>query len=126
MVGPHAQDRSQDAATGRSTRPSTTPATDPAVRITDVPVPLSDDVSARARRYLIQMSVRVACFVGAVVIDHWTRWVLLAGAVVLPYVAVILANAGRERRSDPGTYLASPAPTLPPGRDPHHGPGAAD
>lgn len=97
------------------------------VPITAVPRPLSDDVSARARRYLIQMSVRVVCFLGAVVVDHWTRWLMLAGAVVLPYVAVVLANAGRERRGDPGTYLSEP-PTaaLPPGRDPRERPGAAD
>ncbi len=59
------------------------------------------------------MSIRVVCFVGAVLVDHWTRWVLLAGAVVLPYVAVVLANAGRERGQDPGTLVgpgALPAP----------------
>ena len=63
------------------------------------------------------MSVRVVCFLGAVLIDHWTRWVLLVGAVVLPYVAVVLANAGRERSSDPGTLLhpGRPALTGPPG-----------
>lgn len=70
--------------------------------------PLSDDVAQRTRRYLIQMGVRVACFLGAVLVDHWTRWVLLAGAVVLPYIAVVLANAGRERRSDPGTFITPP------------------
>ncbi|GEN79151.1 hypothetical protein AFE02nite_08850 [Actinotalea fermentans] len=92
-----------------------------------MPAPLSDDVSARARRYLIQMTIRVVCFLGAVVVDHWTRWVLLAGAVVLPYVAVVLANAGRERRSDPGTYLDAPTPpVLPPGPGPAGRSGAAD
>jgi hypothetical protein len=97
------------------------------VRITAAAAPLSDDVSARARRYLVQMTIRVVCFLGAVAIDHWTRWVLLAGAVVLPYVAVVLANAGRERRSDPGTYLPAPsAPVLPPGRGPARDRGAAD
>jgi hypothetical protein len=89
----------------------------PVVRITSAAAPLSDDVSARARRYLVQMTIRVVCFLGAVVVDHWTRWVLLGGAVILPYVAVVLANAGRERPSDPGTYLAAPTPqALPPGR----------
>lgn len=85
-----------------------------AVRITTAAPSLTDDVARRTRRYLIQMGVRVACFLGAVLVDHWTRWLLLAGAVVLPYVAVVLANAGRERRSDPGTFL-TPA-VLPPGR----------
>lgn len=98
----------------------------PVTRITSAARPLSDDVSARARRYLIQMSVRVVCFVGAVLVDHWTRWVLLAGAVVLPYVAVLLANAGRERRADPGTYLETFPPAIGPGRGASAGDDAAD
>lgn len=128
MVGPHTQDAGTNAgADGRSVGRSARRTPDEAVRITAVAVPLSDDVSARARRYLIQMTVRVVCFLGAVAIDHWIRWVLLAGAVVLPYVAVVLANAGRERRTDPGTYLTSPAaPTLPPAPGPLGGSGAAD
>ena len=127
MVGPHTQDGSQAGTNGRTAGRSSAPAGDAPVRITSVAAPLSDDVSARARRYLVQMSIRVVCFLGAVVVDHWTRWVLLAGAVVLPYVAVVLANAGRERGTDPGTYLhAPPAAALPPGRVPRTGPGAAD
>lgn len=65
---------------------------------------------------MVQMSIRVVCFVAAVAVDHWTRWVLLAAAVVLPYVAVLLANAGRERGTDPGTYLEQPALPAPPSR----------
>lgn len=60
------------------------------MRITSVPASLADDIAARTRRYLVQMSIRVVCFVGAVAVQHWTRWLLLVGAVVLPYVAVIL------------------------------------
>ncbi len=83
------------------------------MRITTAAEPLDADIARRSRRYLAQMSLRVVCFVGAVVVDHWSRWLLVLGAVVLPYVAVVLANAGRERRSaDPGTRLAGP--TLPP------------
>ena len=124
VVAPH---RGNRGATGSANQQPAGRTGDAAIRITAAAAPLSDDVSARARRYLIQMTIRVVCFLGAVAIDHWTRWVLLAGAVVLPYVAVILANAGRERHTDPGTYLAEPAPrSLPPGRRPSTGPGAAD
>lgn len=77
--------------------------------ITTAPESLTEDLDRRAHRYLIQMSIRVACFFGAVLIDHWSRWLLLAGAVVLPYVAVVLANAGRERGQDPGTLLETPS-----------------
>lgn len=97
------------------------------MRITSAPAPLTDDIAARTRRYLVQMGIRVVCFVGAVAVDHWTRWLLLVGAVVLPYVAVVLANAGRERRSDPGTYVGPPAPAaLPPAARPASGPERAD
>ncbi|MDO8107509.1 DUF3099 domain-containing protein [Isoptericola sp. b441] len=74
-------------------------------RITSAREPLSDDLSRRTRRYLIQMGIRVVCFIGAVLVDGWFRWVLVAGAVVLPYVAVVLANAGRTRGEEAGTFV---------------------
>lgn len=74
-------------------------------RITAVREPLSDDLARRTQRYLVQMSLRVVCFLGAALIDHWTRWLLLVGAVVLPYIAVVLANAGRSPGEDPGTFV---------------------
>jgi hypothetical protein len=57
--------------------------------------------SARIKRYLITMAIRTACFVLMVVVDGWLRWVFLAGAAFLPYVAVVLANARAPRT--PGT-----------------------
>lgn len=57
--------------------------------------------SARIKRYLITMAIRTACFVLMVVVDGWLRWVFLAGAAFLPYVAVVLANARTPRT--PGT-----------------------
>ncbi len=87
--------------------------------ITSAAPPLTEDLGRRARRYLIQMSVRVVCFLGAVLIDHWTRWLLLAGAVVLPYVAVLGANAVGVRRDrpivDPDPAVPGGPPALPPG-----------
>ncbi len=63
---------------------------------------LQDDMGPRMRRYLISMSVRTICFVLAVVTDGPIRWVFVAFAVFLPYVAVVAANTGR-----------SPAPPAP-------------
>lgn len=48
------------------------------------------------------MAIRTACVLGAIVIPGWPRWVLVAGAVILPYLAVVIANAGREN-DEPGT-----------------------
>lgn len=78
-------------------------------RITTAPEPLADDVARRTRRYLVQMGIRLVCFVLAVTtwgrIPPWLSGLLLVGAVVLPYVAVILANAGRERRDEPAPLM---------------------
>ena len=71
-------------------------------RITDAGVPLSEDQAARTRRYLWAMGIRTACVLGAVLAPSPWRWVLAVGAVLLPYVAVVMANAGRERSDDEG------------------------
>lgn len=68
-------------------------------RITTAQTGLTDDQRSRTRRYLISMAIRTVCFLGAVLAPSPWRWILLAGAVFLPYVAVVMANAGRERSS---------------------------
>lgn len=65
--------------------------------ITSAPEPLADDQARRARRYLMQMGFRVVCFVGAYFASGWLRWTMVAIAIVIPYVAVILVNAGRDK-----------------------------
>ncbi len=72
----------------------------PVYQITSARPGVRDDVDSRTRRYLISMGVRTACFLGAVAAGGWLRWVLFAGALVLPYLAVVLANGGRERIED--------------------------
>lgn len=79
--------------------------TDPVHRVSGVRRPLSEDVQNRTRRYLVSMAIRTGCFIGAVLADGWLRWVLMAGAVFLPYVAVVVANAGRERIVAPPSTL---------------------
>lgn len=66
----------------------------------------SDDQAARNRRYMLSMSIRVICFAAAVWVDGWLRWVLLAGSLVLPWVAVVVANAGRENGRNQATFTA--------------------
>jgi len=44
------------------------------------------------------MAIRTLCFVGAVVVGPgWLRWVLVVGAFILPYVAVVMANSASPR-----------------------------
>jgi DUF3099 family protein len=64
---------------------------------------MSEDIGYRERRYLLTMGIRALCFVLGIVFaltlhGSW-RWLAVAallGAVVLPYVAVVFANGGRE------------------------------
>jgi hypothetical protein len=57
----------------------------------------SVDTSQRIRRYTITMAFRTVCFILAVTVAHgWLQWVMLAGAVFLPYMGVLLANQANE------------------------------
>jgi len=66
---------------------------DRAIRITTASTSRQDEIAHRQRRYVLSMSLRTVCFIGAVLTEGWVRWVLVAGAVLLPYVAVVMANA---------------------------------
>lgn len=57
---------------------------------------LTLDQAARQRRYFISMMIRTVCFILTVLLPSPYRWIALAGALTLPYIAVIAANAGRE------------------------------
>ncbi len=64
--------------------------------ITSAVTGLSYDQKSRKRRYLFSMSLRTICFVGAIFASGNLRWALIFGAIFLPYIAVVIANAGRE------------------------------
>ena len=71
------------------------------VRITTATRSHNADIAQRQRRYLISMGIRTACFVLAIVsIGHWFMWFFIAASFLLPYVAVVLANA--RTSPDPG------------------------
>jgi hypothetical protein len=66
-----------------------------AVSITSAARPHSEDLRGRERRYVISMGIRTLCFLLALVFrEYWIVWVFLAAALFLPYVAVVIANAG--------------------------------
>ena len=71
------------------------PRSEPVYRITAAQTPLSEDIRGRTRRYLYSMGLRTLCFIGATIASGPLRWVLIVGACVLPYLAVVFANAGR-------------------------------
>ena len=87
--------------------------------ITAAPVRLVDEQSGRTKRYLISMSLRTACVLLAIVVPGWPRWVFITGAVRLPYLAVVAANATRSRRGVGPTPVPVPSQmALPPGTRP--------
>lgn len=72
-----------------------------AVRITTARPRRGEELDGRVRSYLVSMTIRVVCFGAAVAVGPGVlRWVLIAGAVVLPYVAVVMANAVDLRSDD--------------------------
>lgn len=74
------------------------------IRITTASSSKEKDIAARQKRYLLSMSLRSACFVGAVVAAlsgvEWLWPFLIAGAIILPYIAVVLANVATTRSDD--------------------------
>jgi hypothetical protein len=85
--------------------------------ITSAPEPLAADQSRRERKYLIQMGIRIVCFVAAILVaPSWLTWVFAAAAIVLPYSAVLIANAGRDQAhydTSPMEHRALPAAGVP-------------
>jgi Flp pilus assembly protein TadB len=71
---------------------------DEPVLVTTAPVSPREERRSRERRYLITMGVRVVAFVVAIIFaTGWIRVVAVILALVLPWVAVVLANAGPTR-----------------------------
>ncbi len=71
------------------------------VRITTAAASREEDIRHRQRRYVISMGIRTVCFVAAVIVGHgWVMWVLIVAALLLPYVAVVMANAASSKGDD--------------------------
>lgn len=67
---------------------------------TNLPTNPKHDHDVRVRNYLISMGIRTLCFVLAFVFTGPLRWICVALAAVLPYIAVMFANAAQQRRID--------------------------
>jgi len=72
-----------------------------AVRITTASASRNEEIAGRQRRYVISMTIRTICFVAAILVGGgWLRWVLVTAALLLPYVAVVMANATHSKSDD--------------------------
>jgi predicted tellurium resistance membrane protein TerC len=59
-------------------------------------LPQSPDQERRSRmiKYAITMGIRFACFILVFVVQGWWQIVMIVAAIILPYIAVVLANVG--------------------------------
>ena len=69
-----------------------------AASVTSLPQSPKVEADSRTRRYLISMSIRMVCFALTLFVTPygWYTWVFAVAAAVLPYIAVVGANAGSD------------------------------
>jgi hypothetical protein len=75
-------------------RPSRS-SSDRPILITEAPVNADDEYDRRRKRYLVMMTLRAVCIVGAAstfTLSGWLAAGFVAAAVVLPWSAVLIAN----------------------------------
>ncbi|MBT2499993.1 DUF3099 domain-containing protein [Agromyces sp. ISL-38] len=84
-------------------------------------LPPSPEAERRSRmiKYTIAMSIRVLCIFAMLFAQGWWLVVFAAGAIFLPYIAVVLANVGGPTRAPevlrPGNILPTTPPNAVPG-----------
>lgn len=72
----------------------------PTQSITSLPASPDEERRARMIKYSIMMGIRVVCIFALLFAQGWWILVFAAGAVFLPYFAVVVANVGTSRRGD--------------------------
>lgn len=65
-------------------------------------LPLSPEAERRSRmvKYSITMGIRVVCILLMLFVQGWWLLVCAVGAIVLPYIAVVIANVHADPRGD--------------------------
>jgi len=64
--------------------------------ITNAATAHSDEMRDRMIKYATAMGIRMACLLLLFVFDGWFKLIPIVGAVVLPWVAVVIANGGSD------------------------------
>ncbi|WP_237189061.1 DUF3099 domain-containing protein [Rothia nasimurium] len=68
----------------------------------------SAGVNSRAKVYALKMLLRVLCIVAAVLSDGVWQWIFIAGAVVFPWSAVVVANGNARQGGGSFTSMLPP------------------
>jgi len=65
---------------------------------TSLPKAPRESADGRFAKYMLMMGIRIGCFLAMALITPygWYTFVFAAGAIFLPYVAVIVANVGED------------------------------
>jgi hypothetical protein len=72
--------------------------------ITSLPRSPYDDRRARMIKYSLAMGIRMICILSLLFVQGWWLVIMATGAIVLPYIAVVLANVGAK----PGAGVEAP------------------
>lgn len=86
--------------------------------VTSLPQSPQAEADHRVRRYALTMTIRIVCFALMMFVQPygWYTWIFAAAAAVLPYIAVVFANAGSDSTEtiaeSPVQQLEAPAPVV--------------
>ncbi|MGR2751738.1 DUF3099 domain-containing protein [Agromyces arachidis] len=94
----------------------------PTQSITSLPASPDDERRARMIKYSVMMGIRVACIFALLFAQGWWILVFAAGAIFLPYFAVVVANVGTVRRVDEVARPGGLVPLQPSEYDVHDDP----
>ncbi|MCU1573696.1 MAG: hypothetical protein JWO93_1778 [Micrococcaceae bacterium] len=78
--------------------------------ITDARTAHTDEMRQRMIKYAVAMGIRVVCLGMLFVLDGWLKLIAIAGAVFLPWFAVIIANGGSDTLAEHSTALLDNVP----------------
>jgi hypothetical protein len=88
--------------------------------VTSLPQAPQDEATGRVRRYVLTMVIRMVCFGLTIFVTPygWYTWVFAIATAVLPYIAVVFANAisptATPGAESPTQQLSAPVRTAEP------------
>lgn len=75
--------------------------------ITDAAGAHSEDMRKRMIQYALAMGIRMVCLILIFVVDGWFKIIAVAGAVFLPWIAVVIANGSDKAEAHSDSLLDS-------------------
>lgn len=96
--------------------------------VTSLPQSPQAEADHRVRRYALTMTIRIVCFALMMFVQPygWYTWVFALAAAVLPYIAVVFANAGSDSTEmtaeSPVQQIEAPHSSATPSVEPTSGP----